>query len=147
HTSSYYEAQNGSFGFQYLMILPLAMLGFAVIRRRPALGAGVIGIGAAVLIARSNPNVRYLYAALPLCFVPFGALLGWMSENQRWLYRLTILFLMASAALNAWFLPASGYYHKDFCLRLPFARAERERYLREAAPVRDVVAYYNRVHG
>jgi hypothetical protein len=103
-------------------------------------------MAAAIVTLRSEPNARYLYSALPLWFVPFGALLGWMAANQRWLYRLTIVFLVACAALNAWFLPASGYYHKDFCLRLPFSRAERDRYLPQAAPVRDVIAYYNRAH-
>ena len=136
-------------GFHYLVIVPLAlvgMMGMMGIRRRWALGAGLIGLAAALLILRTEPNARYLYSALPLWFVPFAALLGWMAGQQRWLYRLAIVFLAACAVLNLWFLPSSGYYHKDFCLRLPFSRAERDRYLREAVPVRDVIAYYNRNH-
>jgi hypothetical protein len=48
--------------------------------------------------------------------------------------------------MNTYFLPSSSYYHRDFCLRLPFSRAERDRFRANAVPVREVIAYYNRAH-
>jgi len=48
--------------------------------------------------------------------------------------------------MNGYFLPSSSYYHRDFCLRLPFSRAERDRYRAEATPIREVIAYYNGAH-
>lgn len=146
HTTKAYEGQDGSFGFQYMVVAPLALLGLLVARRRPAQAAAVLGVGGGVLIMQSTPNVRYLYTAMPLLAIAFAGLLGWMMSNQRWMYRILIVYLIASTALNTYFLPSSNYYHKDFCLRLPFSRAERDRYLEEAAPVRSVIAYYNRNH-
>ena len=49
-------------------------------------------------------------------------------------------------ALNLYFLPSASYYHKDFALRQPFSRAERDRYMTESAPIRKVVAYFNQAH-
>jgi hypothetical protein len=146
HTSKAYEGQDGSFGFQYMVVAPLALLGLVVAGRRPGQAAAVIALGAGVLIMRSTPNVRYLYTSMPLLAIAFAALLGWMSSNQRWMYRVLIVYVFACTALNIYFLPSSNYYHKDFCLRSPFSRTERRRYLEEAAPVRSVVSYYNRHH-
>jgi hypothetical protein len=146
HTSKVYEGQDGSFGFQYMVAVPLALLGLLVARRHPAQAAVVLALGAGVLIMESTPNVRYLYTSMPLLLVALASLLGWMRSNQRWLYRVLIVYIFACTALNTYFIPSSNYYHKDFCLRLPFSRAERVRYLEDAAPVRSVVSYYNRNH-
>jgi hypothetical protein len=48
--------------------------------------------------------------------------------------------------LNAWFLPSGSYYHKDFALKQPFSRAERDRYLSEVVSIRKVVEYFNQTH-
>jgi len=140
-----YEGQKGSFGFQYLVFAPLAVVALVFLRRRPAVSAAVVALGAGMLIMRSQPNARYLYPALPLLSVPFAALAGW-AGNQRWLYRGLLVFALAGAGLNLYFLPSASYYHRDFCLRLPFSRAERDRFRAAAAPIREVIAYYNRAH-
>jgi hypothetical protein len=43
-------------------------------------------------------------------------------------------------------MPSASYYHRDFCLRLPFSRAEHDRFRNSAAPVRAVIDYFNREH-
>ena len=146
HTSKAYEGQDGGFGFQYLMVAPLALLGLLVARSRPAQGAAVLAIGGGLLIIQSTPNVRYLYTSMPFLLIAFAGLLGWMSSKHRGLYRVLIVYLFAATALNTYFLPASNYYHKDFCLRLPFSRTEKERYREKEAPIRSVIAYYNLHH-
>jgi hypothetical protein len=145
-TGAYYEGQNGSLGFQWLALVPLGLLGFAVARRRPAVSAAAAGFGAAALILVAQPNVRYLYAAMPLALIPAGATFAWAAANQRAIYRGLIAFLLAATAMNAYFLPSASYYHKDFTMRQPFSRAARERYLNEAAPIRKVTSYFNQAH-
>jgi glycosyltransferase involved in cell wall biosynthesis len=146
HTIKTYEGQDGSFGFQYLLLAPLGLVALLVVRRGPAVSGAVVALGAAIVIMRSEPNARYLYAALPLLSVPFAALLGWLAGHQRWLARALICYMIVCTALNAYFLPASSYYHKDFYVRAPFSQAEKERYLTYTAPVRVVIAYFNRAH-
>jgi len=145
-TSTYYEGQNGSFGFQYLLLAPLALMGLAVPGGRSARSAAAVALGASVLVLLSTPNARYLYPALPLLLVPAAAALAWMLAERRWMARMIVGYALACAALNLYFLPSASYYHKDFCLRSPFSAAARASYLREAAPIRDVIAWFNRAH-
>ena len=145
-----YEGRNGSFGFQYLVLAPLAVAALLVVRRRrdngnAAASATVVALGAAAIVMGTQPNARYVYAALPLLSVPFAALLGWAS-GTRWLYRGLMAFVVACVAMNMRFMPSASYYHRDFTLRLPFSRAERDRFRTEAAPVRDAIDYFNGKH-
>ena len=145
-----YEGQNGSFGFQYLGLVPLVLAGLLLGagkepgRRMP--GAALIALGGGTAIMLSQPNARYLYAGLPLITIAFAGLLGWTLEHRRWLFGLLTAWLVLCTALNLWFLPASSYYHKDFCLGLPFSRAERQRYIAMNAPIRAVIDYFTRHH-
>jgi glycosyltransferase involved in cell wall biosynthesis len=146
HTNVWYEGQNGSMGFQYLVLAPLGLIAIVVVRRRPIVAATVVAVGASVLVLNSEPNARYIYAALPLISIPFAALLGWTLAHRPRLYRTLIAYLVAATALDAYFLPSSSYYHKDFSMRRPFSQAERARYRDEAAPIHAVIAYFNRAH-
>ncbi len=129
------------------MLVPLGLAGLLLTRRRVAVTAAAVALGAGLFVMNSDPNARYLYAAIPLLLIPAAALLGWLgAHRQIWLSRALVVFLVAATALDAYFLPSSSYYHKDFCLRLPFSRAERNRYLGEAAPVRNLIAWYNQHH-
>ncbi len=134
HTSRHLEGQNGGWGFQYLFLVPLAL----VCRRRGEAYAGraalAIGLGFAVLTMAGQSNVRYLCPALPLLTLAAGGVL----KRRAGLAASVALF-----GLNLWFLPASGWQHKDFAPGILDAPA-RERFLAAAAPVRNLVAWLNR---
>jgi hypothetical protein len=83
---------------------------------------------------------------MPLALIPVGATLGWISERGRLVYRGVLLYALACIALNAWFLPSGSYYHKDFSLKQPFSRAERDRYLSAVVSPLKVVEYFNQTH-
>ena len=104
-TTRYYEGQYGSFGFQYLVLAPLALLALLVAPRRQAVVAAVVASSAILLILGTEPNARYLYSALPLLFVPLAALLGWAAAHHRLLARALLAFAVACAAINVYFLP------------------------------------------
>ncbi|MEO8370814.1 MAG: hypothetical protein ABI806_16645, partial [Candidatus Solibacter sp.] len=143
-SNTLYEGQNGSFGFQYLIMAPLALLALLVAPRRQAVGAAAVGMTAIILILSSEPNARYLYPALPLLFVPLAALMGWAAAHHRTLARALMVFAVACVAINIYFLPSSSYYHKDFYG--PFTDAQREAYLGVTAPIRNVITWFNRAH-
>jgi hypothetical protein len=138
-THRYYESQDGSFGFQYLLLAPLALL--AADRRSRS--AAAAGLGAAILTLGAEPNARFIYAALPLMMVGAAPAVAGMG---RWQIRIVIAALAVCVALNLWFLPASGWYHKDFYAQRPFARDAKTRYIRQEVPVRLVAEYFERRH-
>jgi hypothetical protein len=138
HTHLYYEGQNGTLGFQYLLFLPLGLVA-CLTKSRRVIGSFAIAVGGSMLVLGSEPNVRYLYTALPFLFIPFGALL-----NKP---RPTLIALAAvCGALNLYFLPGSSWYHKDFHVRSPFSAAARERYMRDNIPIRSAIEQFNRQH-
>jgi len=142
HTHLFYEGQDGSFGYQYLALAPLALLALLASRRAVAISAAAVAFSAALIVLGSEPNARYLYPALPLLFVPCAALLGWAKDRHRWLARSLTAYLLACAALNIWFSPASSWYHKDFYSQTTFRAGGRERFLHDVARPRDVAAHY-----
>jgi hypothetical protein len=144
-TNLTYEGQNGSFGFQYLVLVPLAAAAALLLGRRAAVSGAIVALGGGAIIMGTQPNARYVYAALPLLSVPFAALAGW-AAGTRWLYRVLLAFVVACIAMNMRFMPSASYYHRDFALRLPFSMAERDRYRAAAVPIREVIAYFNRKH-
>jgi len=144
-TARFFEGQNGALGFQYLVLAPLAILALLAAPRRPVVCAAVVGLAAMTLVLQSEPNVRYLYSELPLLFIPFAALLAWARRN-RILYGALIGYAVVCTFLNIYFLPASGWSHKDFYAHLAFRSDSRERFLNDEAPVRGVVEYYDRNH-
>jgi hypothetical protein len=146
HTENFYEASDGSFGFQYLVLAPLALAGLLTIRSRAAVTAAIVGLAASIVILRSDSNARYIYPALPTVTIAFAAVLGWTASHRRALYRALIVCCVLWAGLNIYFLPASGWYHRDFYSPYTFARHGAERYLERAAPERLVIQRYNRLH-
>jgi glycosyltransferase involved in cell wall biosynthesis len=145
-TGRYFEGQDGSFGFQYLAIIPLSLVALIAVRRRETVAATVAALGAMTIVLASEPNIRYLYAELPLLFVPLAALLGWLHLQRRWMAAVIAAFLVVSIGLDVYFMPASGWYHKEFYSQLVFARNGRERFLKSDAPDRDVVLHFVREH-
>jgi hypothetical protein len=144
-THRFYEAQDGAFGFHYLLLLPLCAAGLLVLRRKPA-AAFAVGTGAALLTFRSDANARYLYPALPLLLIASVGLLAWLREHSRWMYRTLLFCLALSAIVNIYFLPASGWYHKDFYMKSTFRRDASDRYIRDVVPLRYIVREFNRRH-
>ncbi len=146
HTSRFYESQNGSLGFQYLLLAPFALVAIGALRRRPAVCAAIVALAAMTLVMRSEPNARYLYGGMPLLFIPFAVLLAGARKKRRLLYGALIACAVLCTGIDIWFLPASGWYHKKFYAHYEFRPDGFARYLDEEAPARVVVDYYDRAH-
>jgi hypothetical protein len=138
HSARYFEGQDGAFGFQYLWLIPLAVLAVLVVARRQAVGASIIAVACGLIVLASQPNLRYLYPALPLLSVPFAALVG-----ARFLPRALPALAVSCLWLNACALPATGYY---FTFYPPFTAVRREALIQRTAPIRKIYDWLNRTH-
>jgi hypothetical protein len=130
-SSLFYEGQNGGIGFQYFLLIPAALL-LLLRRDSPAAIAG-IALAGTVLSFDSQPNLRYLYPALPL----FSLVIAWMIAELRWIAGLAAVVLAA----NVWFLESSGWYHKDFAA---LTRSDAQKYYEIGAPQRLLIDRLNR---
>ncbi len=145
HTNRYYEGQDGSFGFQYFLFLPLTLACLGIMRSLIARSAIFIGLGSAILIGATQPNARYFYPALPFIMVGVTAALASLCAEHRRLYRTGVTVALLAGLLNLYFLPSSGWYHKDFVPLPLFSESGRQSYLLYSAPVRDIISYVNRM--
>lgn len=143
HSGRYMEGQPGSLGFHYLLLVPLVL---GVLNRRlgfdgwTALGSSLVFT--AVIFA-VQPNVRYVYPALPMLMVAIAAVLASLGEEDRALYGTVCAVAAVAFALDMYFLAASGWNQKSFFLNA-FDRGDRQRYILSDAPSRGIVDYLNR---
>jgi len=133
HSSKYLEAQDGSIGFAYFYLLPLALLG---LRRKDAwiyLAVAVIGFAGTF---SEQSYLRYVYPSLPLFIVAIAA-------GAAVIERVACMLAAVLIAINVYFLPASNSYHRDFFINY-FDRGDVDRYLAANAPDRRAVEYINK---
>jgi 4-amino-4-deoxy-L-arabinose transferase-like glycosyltransferase len=130
HSARYFEGQGGGTGFQFLVLLLPALL---LLRKRfPWLLAGA-GASVILVLLIVLPNFRYLYPALPLLSIAIGNILvEWPVLGSCAMAGITVL--------NLYFLPASGWYHRDFAF---FKHSDARAYVERAAPIRSLIAFLN----
>jgi hypothetical protein len=134
-THRYWEGQDGSAGFQLLLLAPLALLAASRKWRFPQWTLAATAFGATLLGLALKPNLRYLYPSFPL--LTAAIVLAWV-PIVRWA-------ALAVAALNLAFLPSSSWFHKAFCLN-PLDRNAPAEYLASTAPARLLIDRLNRDH-
>ena len=138
----YLESQAGSFGFQYLLFLPLSIL--LLLRRRSYLAAAALGIGLsyALLTCLYITYLRYLYPVLPLFMIVIAWVAAELRTREIRLYRLLQVLAVMGIFLNGYFIPTAGWAHRDLYLNL-FDQGEVARYIEKRAPQRPLVEYLN----
>jgi hypothetical protein len=129
HTQRYWEGQDGSAGFQ-LLLIPLVLLAI----RRDWLFV-TIAFSSTLLAFLVKPNLRYSYPALPLLTAAIALIP----------VRIARVACAICLVLNLLYLPSSSFYHKQFCLN-PFDREAARKYLEVSAPARLAVDRLNREH-
>jgi len=141
-SDKYLEGQAGSFGFQYLLLLPLSIP--LVFRRRSYLAAVALGVGLTycVLTCLYVTYLRYLYPVLPLFMIVIAWVTAELRSQQIRLYRTLQVLVVALIFLNGYFIPTSGWAHRDLYLN-PFNQAEMSRYIEIGAPQRPLIEYLN----
>ena len=142
-TSHFLEGQDGAFGFHYLLLLPLAVFFFRwrdwPWHSKVALLAFAVAVP---IIFSAQANARYIYPVLPLLLVAVGAAWHTVRDLSLSLYRAFVIVTAVLACLSVAFLPASGWYHKQFLVP-PFDAAKLQDYVDENAPGRSLVSYFN----
>ncbi len=147
HTNRYIEGLPGAFGFQYLLLIPFALLALFAARSYGARIASAIALAGGLAIFASQPYARYLYPALPLLTLPAAALAARFAPRRPRLYGAILgAAAVALIGLDLYFTPASGWYHKDFYAPAIFRSGGRETVLRQGVPLRDVTMRFRQAH-
>ena len=145
HTSRFYEGQDGGLGIQYLLLVPVGLL---LLRRKiyVAWSATAIAFAAALIILLSEPNVRYLYPALPFFHVTIAWVLAGFAESALLAQTVLVASFAAALGLDLCLLPASNWYHKGFYSSPMFKEYGRWLYLEDSESRRLLIDDLNRNH-
>jgi hypothetical protein len=133
-TNRYCELADGTFGFQHLALIPLALCALLLPKRR---AFAAIACASSLIILLTEPNARYIFSALPMFYIAMAPLLA----RDRLFRTATLAFLALCLAANATTLQ-SIYYR----LYPPFTGAQRTRWIDVAVPIRSVIDHFNRDH-
>lgn len=143
HTEKFLESLDGGWAFQYVFFVPVAFIVLAW-RRSPltisALVITVIFFHASLI---SMANARYIFPAFALLTLLIGNLFEELKSNFTRIYRFAIAASLILLGLNLWFLPASGWYHRDLAPVFFFQPQKREAYRNMRSPERELVDFLN----
>ena len=145
-TSEHFEGQNGGWAFQFLLLLPIAVLLMPRNAGYAPWAALIISLVFSIATLAPQSNVRYLYPALPLFTLAIAGMAAGLKRATPAAYACIVSSSVVLALLNLYFLPASGWFHQDFFVNSVFDPPDRERYLQAVAPQRKVIDYLNRKH-
>jgi hypothetical protein len=143
YQAGYLEGSKGSFGFEYLVLIPLVVI--AVRRSWPFAARLSVFVGVCALFVSIAfiAYSRYLYADLPLVITGSAALFQDIRKGDKWLYRLLFMLALICVCLNGYFLPASGWYQRDGFFNPLHETEEAKAYELSQAPVREIIKYLN----
>ncbi|MEO8025897.1 MAG: hypothetical protein ABI823_05470 [Bryobacteraceae bacterium] len=135
HSSRFMEGIEGSFGFQWLVFVPLAILLWPRLSwfARACLAAGLLFIGVEF---QAMAYLRYAYPGLVLLAIPVAVAI----RQDRVLAGLAAVVF----ALNIYFLGTSDFQHRDAYLNW-FSHEEREHFVSFYTPQRRLIDELNRV--
>lgn len=139
YSSRFYEGRNGGFGFQALLLLPLA---FAIPYRRWPQSARApfwLATAATPVVLLATPHLRYLYAELAFSTLVLAVPL---SESTPYIRRTAVACAGLIWILNLAFLPSSNFYQQDFMLN-PFDGDAEQAYRRNHWPTYALAQYLN----
>ncbi|MGC4049653.1 MAG: hypothetical protein QM757_09095 [Paludibaculum sp.] len=143
HSSRFIEGLDGSFGFFFFLLVPVAVLG--VRRRWPRTGFVLLWVGVAglALTFAGQSNLRYAYPALPILTLLVGIAISSFRAHANDLGRAMGWAAGVTVVLNLLFLPAAGWYHREFALNQVVQRKQVDEYLAVSAPERKLVDWLN----
>src|SRR5437588_9633758 len=113
---------------------------------------GVISIVCAVVFLAStfrfaDPNLRYMYPAMPFIMVAIAIAYAQARELSRGLYAALCCYAFVATAINVWAMPVAAWAHRDFSLALSLGRRGVDEYRDRSAPERRLVDYLNLTRG
>jgi glycosyltransferase involved in cell wall biosynthesis len=145
HSHRYLESRDGALGFQYLLLVPLALLALTRKRPYPAWFFLAMALIPSLIVFHTMAYLPYVYPALPLLMIASAIALEQFRTGGRLLFRGVLAGLLAAFLLNIYFLPSSGWWHAGFFLN-PFKQREVTKTLVDMVPVRGLIEYLNKEH-
>lgn len=145
NTSEHHEGFDYTAGFQFLLLLPLALLVlFMQLPRRDALVLTIPVAGFGLVMFSQSQYWRYLFPVLPLASVVLGSLLAGVQDGRsNKASRLAVRAALAAyVVMNVYFLPGISWFFTIPASKA-FTEAGRQKITEDLAPVQVLNDYLN----
>jgi hypothetical protein len=141
-SQNYGRFQNGSLGFHWMIVIALIVISIWGYKSFLVRSAVAVSLFASMLVLPSTANLRYVYPAFPLLIIAGAASIQFVGSFSRAASFMVSLCLSLSIPLNFYFFPAAGWAKSNFFVN-PWKASDRERYIKDVEPVREIVHYLN----
>ena len=147
-TSAYGEVYNGTFGFQYLALMPLALVAGAFRRNWIAIAAFLIALVSAVPLLYGMQYVRYIFPMMALASIALAAAFqGGEGRTWSWLSRAACTLGVLIVVLNLTFFPGGAWNLPGFYGKALVSDIARQEFVDQQAPERELTAAVNALDG
>jgi len=146
-SSSFAEARNGIFGFQFLMLSPALIL--LALGLRSASGViAILALAAVYMIpvVVSQQYIRYLFPGLAMLSIALGVAAQQCASGPAYLRRTWSIAWAIAFIGNIYFMPFAGWHLESGSID-KFTATAKQAYLAEFAPERLANDYINRTAG
>lgn len=141
----YLEALPGASGFQWLLLVVPAMVGFLVARQRRALLLAGFAAATFWLVFAQTAYLRYVFPTFAIATALAGASVGG-ALPKSWGRTALAAAALATVVLNLVCFSTGGYNHA-FSMRVIGSAKAREAYVAERQPLRAAVRLLNELDG
>lgn len=139
----YLEASNGAGGFQWLILLPAALVVLFWTQNKKAILLFLIASIAITLVFYSQSYLRYVYPAILMLTVVIGTALSKFPGQSVVIVRSFGLATLLAVGLNLLFLTSGTWAYRDFPIAILFDKVAYQRYVEMRAPTRPSVQLVN----
>jgi hypothetical protein len=142
----YAEASNGASGFQWLLLLPAALVIMLLQWNRRGLLLLAFSVLSIILIFHSQSYLRYIYPVFLILIAVIGVALSCVCEQGGVIKKIFLLLAIFTLALNLLFLPSATWSYRNLPLNILLSDSARNQYLENRFPIRRAVEFVNYIN-
>ena len=142
-SNKYLEATNGAAGFQWLLLLPAAIVALALKGNRRALSLFTFSLVSIAFIFHSQSYLRYVFPMSLLMCAVIGTTMSPIKTRERYTTWAMPIVAAFTLCLNLLFITSATWTYRDFPLKILVDASERDNYLLERLPIRKAISFVN----
>lgn len=148
HTSKHFQGTDGTFGFQVVTFLVVAVIAMVVRPRFFPITALALFVVYFLAIASQTADARYFYASMPALSVAVAFLLSLFAETSTRLANgIARAGVVAVSSLNVAFYPGAGWMLPEFNPAALVDPIQRDQMILSAVPHRKLIDEVNSAEG
>lgn len=146
NSGDYLESLPGVSGFQWLLLLPTAIICLLFYKEKKGILIAIVAILTIAICFHFTAYLRYIFPSFALlcgvCGIGFSHIFNQGRLQAIVIYVMAVICIL----LNALFFPSGLFVYQDFPLQSTISEVKRDDYLLKRLPMRIVVKFLNNLN-